>query len=81
MEEKNENQTDTSAYEVRKEHWKLGLMPYFWKLNSNEPKLTENLKNIKGEDLELLGELMEEITDGVVAEIGASAEKSEDNEE
>ena len=51
------------------------------KLNSNEPKLTENLKNIKEEDLELLGELMEEITDGVVAEIGASAEKSEDNEE
>ncbi len=36
---KNENQTDTSAYEVRKEHWKLGLMPYFWKSNSNEPKL------------------------------------------
>jgi hypothetical protein len=36
---KNENQTDTSAYEVRKEHWKLGLMPYFWKSNSNEAKL------------------------------------------
>ena len=48
------------------------------KLNSNEPKLAENLKNITEEDLELLSNSMEEITDGVVAEVGTSAEKEEE---
>ena len=48
------------------------------KLNANEPKLTENLKNITEEDLEMLSENMEEITDGVVAEVGASAEAGEE---
>jgi hypothetical protein len=51
------------------------------KLNSNEPKLAENLKNIKEEDLELLGDLMEEITDGVVAEIGAPGEEKKEKSE
>lgn len=52
------------------------------KLNSNEPKLTENLKNITEEDLEMLGEGMEEITDGVVTELNAAAgSKEEDSEE
>lgn len=48
------------------------------KLNANEPKLTENLKNITEEDLEMLSENMEEITDGVVAEVGLSAEGGEE---
>ncbi len=36
---KNGNEMDTTAHEVRREHWNLGLMPYFWKSNKNEPKL------------------------------------------
>ena len=48
------------------------------KLNSNEPKLLENLKNITEEDLELLSDGMEEITDGVVDQLGSPAEKEDD---
>ena len=51
------------------------------KLNSNEPKLTENLKNITEEDLEMLGEGMEEITYGVVTELNAASGSKEDDSE
>ena len=50
------------------------------KLNSNEPRLSENLKNITEEDLEMLSSAMEEITDGVANEINAAA-GSESGEE
>ncbi len=51
------------------------------KLNSNEPKLAENLKNITAEDLEYLSDGMEEITDGVVAQAGSPAEGEEEKSE
>jgi hypothetical protein len=51
------------------------------KLNSNEPKLSENLKYITEDDLEKLSESMEEITDAVVAAApGAKAEGEEESE-
>ena len=52
------------------------------KLNANEPKLANNLKNITEEDLELLSDGMEEITDGVVDQIsGTTAKEEGDSEE
>lgn len=51
------------------------------KLNSNEPKLAENLKNITEEDLETLSENMEELTDGVVEALGSPAKEKDDESE
>lgn len=46
---KNNKEIDSINHGVRPENWKLGLMPYFWKSNINEPKLTF-IRNVKVEN-------------------------------
>lgn len=36
--QKDKSIVDTTIGEVRKEYWELGLLPYFWKSNINEPE-------------------------------------------